>query len=141
MSVRKINDGMSLYFCQKILKLLNEKNINFKHSKILLLGLSFKENCPDIRNSKIFDLINELKSFNVLLDIFDPIVNSEEVKKEFGLSVGTQPEIGKYDLIIIAVSHHFFKELGIEKLDRGKTDGSIMDLKSTFPQNLVDYTV
>ena len=77
-----------------------------------------------------------------MLDIFDPIVNSEEVKKEFGLSVGTQPEIGKYDLIIIAVSHNFFKDLGIEKIRSWcKTDGSIMDLKSTFPQNLVDYTV
>ena len=65
----------------KILKLLNEKNINFNHSKILLLGLSFKENCPDIRNSKIIDLINELKSFNVLLDIFDPIVKFWRSKK------------------------------------------------------------
>ena len=119
-----------------------QKVKNLKHSNILLLGLSFKENCPDIRNSKIFDLINELKSFNLLLDIFDPIVNSEEVKKEFGLSVGAQPKIGKYDLIIIAVSHHFFKELGIEKIRSWcKKDGSIMDLKSTFPQNLVDYTV
>ena len=120
--------------------MLNEKNINFNHSKILLLGLSFKENCPDIRNSKIIDLINELKSFNVLLDVFDPIVNSGEVKKEFGLNVLTQPKRGKYDLVI-AVSHQFFKELGIEKLDHGVKDGSIMDLKSTFHQNLVDYTV
>ena len=142
MSVRKINDGMSIYFSQRILKLLNEKNINFNHSKILLLGLSFKENCPDIRNSKIIDLINELKSFNVLLDVFDPIVNSGEVKKEFGLNVLTQPKRGKYDLVIIAVSHQFFKELGIEKIRSWcKKDGSIMDLKSTFHQNLVDYTV
>ena len=92
--------------------------------------------------SKIIDLINELKSFNVLLDVFDPIVNSGEVKKEFGLNVLTQPKRGKYDLVIIAVSHQFFKELGIEKIRSWcKKDGSVMDLKSTFHQNLVDYTV
>ncbi len=142
MSARKINDGMSYYISQRILKIIIEKKINFNQSQILLLGLSFKENCPDIRNSKIFDLIDELKSFNVNLDIFDPIVNSYEVKKDFGLKLLTQPKVGKYDLVVIAVSHQFFQELGIEKIRSwSKKDGNIMDLKGTFPQNIIDYTI
>ena len=87
LSVRKINDEMSKYFAQKILNILVEKDLTFNKSNILLLGLSFKENCPDTRNSKIVDLINELKHFKINLDIFDPIVNSKEVKEKLGFNV------------------------------------------------------
>ena len=80
MSARKINDEMSIFFSQKIIKILNEQKISLRMAKILILGLSFKENCPDIRNSKIFDLISELKSFNANVEVFDPLVDRNEVK-------------------------------------------------------------
>ncbi len=142
MSVRKINDGMSKYFSQRILKILNEKNLNFNQSNILLLGLSFKENCPDIRNSKIFDLIEELKSFNIKVDVYDPIVNPNEVKNKHDLQIQKMPKKGKYDLVVITVSHNFFKDLGIKKIELWcNKSGSIMDLKNTFSQALVDYSI
>ena len=141
MSVRKINDGMSKYFAQKILKILNEKNLNFNQSNILLLGLSFKENCPDIRNSKIFDLIEELKNFNIKVDVYDPIVNSNEVIHKHDLQIQQMPKKGKYDLVVITVAHNFFKDLGIKKLNWGNKSGSTTDLKNTFPQALVDYSI
>ena len=142
MSVRKINDGMSKYFAQKILKILNEKNLNFNQSNILLLGLSFKENCPDIRNSKIFDLIEELENFNIKVDAYDPIVNSNEVKNKYDLQIEKMPKKGKYDLVVIAVSHNFFKDLGIKKIKLWcNKSGSTIDLKNTFSQALVDYSI
>ncbi len=142
LSVRKINDGMSKYFAQKILKILNEKNINFNKSNILLLGLSFKENCPDIRNSKIVDLIDELKSFNINIDIYDPIVNPIEVKAKLDLQIKLKPKKNKYDLVIITVPHKFYKDLGVNKIKLWcKKNGSLLDLKNTFPQELVDYSI
>ena len=119
LSVRKINDEMSKYFAQKILNILVEKDLNFNKTNILLLGLSFKENCPDIRNSKIVDLINELKHFKIKLDIFDPIVNSKEAKEKLGFKVKLKPDKGKYDLVIITVPHQVFKDLGVKKLEVG----------------------
>ena len=142
LSVRKINDEMSKYFAQKILNILVEKDLNFNKSNILLLGLSFKENCPDIRNSKIVDLINELKHFKIKLDIFDPIVNSKEAKEKLGFKVKLKPDKGKYDLVIITVPHQVFKDLGVKKIRSWcKKNGSLMDLKNTFPQNTVDYSI
>ena len=142
LSVRKINDEMSKYFAQKILNILVEKDLNFNKSNILLLGLTFKENCPDIRNSKIVDLINELKHFKIKLDIFDPIVNSKEAKEKLGFKVKLKPDKGKYDLVIITVPHQAFKDLGVKKIKSWcKKNGSLMDLKNTFPQNTVDYSI
>ena len=142
LSVRKINDEMSKYFAQKILNILVEKDLNFNKTNILLLGLSFKENCPDIRNSKIVDLINELKHFKIKLDIFDPIVNSKEAKEKLGFKVKLKPDKGKYDLVIITVPHQAFKDLGVKKIRSWcKKNGSLMDLKNTFPQNTIDYSI
>ncbi len=142
LSVRKINDEMSKYFSQKILNILVEKNLNFNKSNVLLLGLSFKENCPDIRNSKILDLINELKHFKINLDIFDPIVNSKEAKQKLGFNIKLKPDKGKYDLVIITVPHQAFKDLGVKKIRKWcKKNGSLMDLKNTFPQNTIDYSI
>ncbi len=142
LSVRKINDGMSSYFAQRILRLLNKKKVNVNQSKILILGLSFKENCPDIRNSKIFNLISELKLFNSDVDIFDPIIDQKLVKNKYDLQLVSDPKTGKYDLVVITVPHNAFKNLGINKIRAWcNKRGSILDLKSTFQNNLVDHTV
>ncbi len=142
LSVRKINDGMSGYFSQKILKLLNKKNLVVNDAKLLILGLSFKENCPDIRNSKIFDLISELGVFNSNIDIFDPIVDQKQVKDHYDLQLISEPEFEKYDLVVITVPHKYFKKIGIKKIRSWcNKKGSVMDLKNTFKTKLVDYTV
>ena len=141
-SARKINDGMSSYFGQKIIKVLNKNNYDLNKSKVLILGLSFKENCPDIRNSKIIDLILELKTFNLEVDIFDPIVDFSEVKKTLNLEILSNPAKNQYDLIVITVPHLTFKNLGIKKIRSWcKDNGLIIDLKNTFPKDKVDYTV
>ena len=141
-SARKINDGMSSYFGQKIIKVLNKNNYDLNKSKVLILGLSFKENCPDIRNSKIIDLILELKTFNLEVDIFDPIVDFSEVKKTLNLEILSNPAKNQYDLIVITVPHLAFKNLGIKKIRSWcKDNGLILDLKNTFPKDKVDYTV
>ena len=111
-------------------------------SNILLLGLSFKENCPDIRNSKIFNLYDELTSFNINVEIFDPVVNSDEVKLTHGIELSLKPQDSKYDLIVITVPHEFFKNIGIKQIRSWCNKlGSIMDLKNTFPRNQVDYSI
>ena len=141
-SARKINDGMSSYFGQKIIKVLNKNNYDLNKSKVLILGLSYKENCPDIRNSKIIDLILELKTFNLEVDIFDPIVDFSEVKKTLNLEILSNPAKNQYDLIVITVPHLTFKNLGIKKIRSWcKDNGLIIDLKNTFPKDKVDYTV
>ena len=141
-SARKINDGMSSYFGQKIIKVLNKNNYDLNKSKVLILGLSFKENCPDIRNSKIIDLILELKTFNLNIEIFDPIVDFSEVKKTLNLEILSNPAKNQYDLIVITVPHLAFKNLGIKKIRSWcKDNGLILDLKNTFPKDKVDYTV
>ena len=142
LSARKINDGMSAYFAQKIIKILNKHDKKLNDSKILILGLSFKENCPDIRNSKIFDLISFLKNVNIDVDLYDPIIDSKEVKINFNLDVKSEPEKGVYDLSIITVPHNHFKVIGINTIRSWcKNNGLILDLKNTFPKKLVDYTV
>ena len=142
LSARKINDEMSAYFAQKIIRILNKHKINLNDARILILGLSFKENCPDTRNSKIFDLISFLKNVNIDVDIYDPIVDSKEVKINFNLDVKSKPESGIYDLSIITVPHNHFRNIGINKIRSwSKNNGLILDLKNTFPKKLVDYTV
>ncbi len=141
MSARKINDGMSTYFSNKILSVLNENNINLYHTKILVLGLAFKENCPDMRNSKVFDLISDLQSFKINVDVFDPIVDAKAVRKNYSVNLVTVPKDNQYNFIVIAVSHQRFKDIGIKKIRAWCKDKSlVMDLKNTFPNNQVDYT-
>ena len=130
---------MSKYFAQRIL--LNKK-ILILINPSFILGLSFKENCPDIRNSKVFDLFKELISFNINVDVYDPVVNSNEVKSNHGLNLTLKPKNSKYDLIVITVPHQVFKDIGIKNIKIWCNEkGSIMDLKNTFPQNTVDYSI
>ena len=142
LSARRINDEMSAYFTQKILKIIKQNNLILNETNVLILGVSFKENCPDIRNSKVIDLISQLKDLNIKLDIYDPIVDQDEVKINFDLELKIEPDSEKYDLVILTVSHSYFKKLGIKKLRSWcNNDGKILDLKNTFPKETVDYTV
>lgn len=135
LSGRRVNDNMGKFVASKVVKLMNQKGIPVRNSKALILGLSFKENCPDIRNSKVPDIYQELKSFGVNISIYDPYVSSLEVKNEFNVNLITEFE--KYNAIILAVAHDNFKQIDIENLK--SDEGSVIyDIKSFLEKKSVD---
>jgi UDP-N-acetyl-D-galactosamine dehydrogenase len=136
---RRINDQMGEYVVSLLVKkMLNEK-IMVNGANILLLGITFKENCPDIRNTKVVDIATEFKDYHVNLDIFDPWAEHDEVQHEYGLNLIDKPIEGKYDAIIAAVAHNEFKQWSNEDLKRlGKDKCVIFDLKYIFDKQLVD---
>ena len=135
LSGRRVNDNMSKFIASKVVKLMNQKGIPVRNSKALILGITFKENCPDIRNSKVPDILNELKGFGLEVDIYDPHALKDEVKHEFNLSL--TDKLSKYKAIILAVSHGDFKRLDLEKL-KDSSGAIIYDIKSFLNKDLVD---
>lgn len=135
LSGRRVNDNMSKFIASKVVKLMNQKGIKVRNSKALILGITFKEDCPDIRNSKVPDILNELKGFGLEVDIHDPHASKDEVKHEFDLSL--TDKLSKYKAIILAVSHSDFKRLDVEKLKDG-SGAIIYDIKSFLNKDLVD---
>ena len=136
LSGRRVNDNMGIFVANKLVKLLIGKNHVISNSNVLILGITFKENCPDIRNSKVVDIINELLQFNINVDVFDPHAESEEVKQEFGIEL--IKKINKtYTGIILAVSHNEFLEIDIQKL-KENSSSIIFDLKAFIDRDLVD---
>ena len=135
---RKMNDSMGGYVAQETVKMMIKKGATIKNSNALVLGITFKENCPDIRNSRVIDIIKEFKTYDVNVDVFDPWASAEEVKHEYGLDLITASEELKKDCnaIVLAVSHNEFLELDITKL---KSDiGVVFDVKSLLPSNQSD---
>ena len=135
LSGRRVNDNMGIFVANKVVKLMNQKGIRVRKAKALLLGIAFKENCPDIRNSKVPDIYNELKSFGMEVSVYDPYANSDVVEKEFGIIL--TPKIDKYDIIILAVAHDKLITLDIEKI-KIKKESVVYDLKSVLDINQVD---
>ena len=135
LSGRRVNDNMGIFVANKVVKLMNQKGIRVRKAKALLLGIAFKENCPDIRNSKVPDIYNELKSFGMEVSVCDPYANSDVVEKEFGIIL--TPKIDKYDIIILAVAHDKLITLDIEKI-KIKKESVVYDLKSVLDINQVD---
>jgi UDP-N-acetyl-D-galactosamine dehydrogenase len=136
LSGRRVNDNMGIFVANKLVKLLIAKNHVISNTNVLVLGITFKENCPDIRNSKVIDIINELLQFNINVDVFDPHAESEEVNQEFGIEL--IKSINKtYTGIILAVSHKEFLEIDIEKL-KDNSSSVVFDLKAFLDRDLVD---
>ncbi|MCL4112439.1 UNVERIFIED_CONTAM: hypothetical protein GTU68_046965 [Idotea baltica] len=135
---RKMNDSMGSYVAQETVKMMIKKGATIKGSKALVLGITFKENCPDIRNSRVIDIIKELETYHVDVDVLDPWASSEEVKHEYGFDLlSSKTEISdNYDAIILAVSHEEFMKLDLSKLK--SSTGVIFDVKSLFPKEQVD---
>lgn len=137
LSGREVNDHIASFIASKVVKLMIQKNIKFEGAKALVLGITFKENCPDMRNSKVVDMIHDLQEFGLKVDIYDPWVNGEEVKKHFNLELlQTLPETGAYDSIILAVGHREFIHLDLNKLK--KNPSVIFDIKGILDRKLVD---
>ncbi len=130
---RRINDGMGTFIAESVVKLMTKKGLNVVGANILVLGLSFKENCPDIRNTGVIDIISELHGYNAGVDVYDPWVSKEEAAEEYGLELIDQPEKGRYDAMILAVSHDDFKRLGAERIREFGRDQAVMfDVKAVF---------
>ncbi len=136
LSGRRVNDNMGIFVANKVVKLLIQKGHKINNLSALILGITFKENCPDIRNSKVIDIFRELQQFNINVDIYDPHAHNLEVQKEYGIQlVG---ELSKsYDAIILAVSHNEFLSLNFRKL-RSSTNSIIFDTKSFLSRDLID---
>ena len=136
---RRLNDNMGSYVADQVTKLMIKKRIHVVDASILIMGLTFKENCPDIRNSKVVDLASELKGYNCHVDVYDPWVDIKRAEAEYNLSLIKEPELGKYDAIIMAVAHEEFKELTSEEVRRyGKEVSIIFDIKFLFEESEVD---
>jgi len=133
---RKLNNGMSSYIVSKIKIEMKKKRMRIKNSNILILGLAFKENCVDFRNSQVIKIYDKLKRLKVNVSIFDPLVDKLEVKNSHGISLINKPRLKNYDTVIIAVAHDEFKKLSIKKLTRFcKKKHLIYDLKNILPEN------
>ena len=139
LSGRRINDGMGEYVVSRLIKLMLKNRLHVRESNILIMGLTFKENCPDLRNTRVVDIISELQTYGVNIHVYDPWVDAEEAQAEYGIKPITTPEEGKYDAILLAVAHEQFKTMDIKQLRAlGKSDAVIYDLKYLFPAELTD---
>lgn len=127
---RRLNDGMAAYVAAQLVKAMTKRRIQVDGSRILIMGLTFKENCPDLRNTKVVDIVTELGEFNCAVDVYDPWVSAEEAEHEYGLSPIQKPVEGAYDAVVIAVAHQQFKELGAASIRKlGKPGAIVYDLK------------
>jgi UDP-N-acetyl-D-galactosamine dehydrogenase len=136
---RRLNDSMGLYIASEIVRLMTQKRIHVKGSRALVLGLTFKENCPDIRNSKVVDVVRELEKFGAAVDVYDPWIDAKEAKREYSIRPVTQLRKGYYDLVVLAVAHREFKAMGVQGLRRlCKRTHVLFDVKYVFPAQDVD---
>ncbi len=136
---RRINDNMGIFITSQVIKIMLQNSIQVAGAHVLMLGLAFKEDCPDLRNTRVVDIIDELQTYNVKVDVYDPWVDSHEAKKEYDVNIISELKNDTYDTIIIAVAHKQFKELGAAKIKAyGKKKCIIYDAKSLLPREDVD---
>ena len=139
LSGRRINDGMGEYVVSRLIKLMLRNCLHVQASDILIMGLTFKENCPDLRNTRVVDIIKELQTYGVNIHVYDPWVNADEAFEEYGIKPIATLEEGKFDAILLAVAHEQFKQMDIKQVRAlGKADSVIYDLKYLFPAEQTD---
>ncbi len=136
---RRINDNMGHYVVSQVVKKMLKKRIHVEDANVLILGLTFKENCPDIRNTRVVDIVAEFREFGANVDVYDPWVDAEEAQHEYDLTPIPQPAKGKYDAIILAVAHQQFRDLPIDAIRQwGRHNCVIYDIKSVLPRDQID---
>ncbi len=139
LSGRRINDGMGEHVADSVVKLMTKKRIHVVDSRILILGLAFKENCPDVRNTKVVDIIAALESYNSHVDVYDPWVDHEEAERSYGVTMVEQPREKHYNAIILCVRHREFEALGVEGIRKfGFGEHVLYDVKYLLPKESVD---
>lgn len=136
---RRLNDSMGEYVVTQLVKTMIKKRIQVEGAKVLVLGLSFKENCPDVRNTKVIDIVHELEEYNIKVDVYDPWVDKAEAEREYNVTPISKPAMNNYDGIILAVAHNEFVELGVEQIRAfGKNEHVLYDLKYVFTKEDTD---
>jgi UDP-N-acetyl-D-galactosamine dehydrogenase len=136
---RRLNDSMGSYVADQVVKLMTKRRIHVVDANILIMGLTFKENCPDLRNTRVVDLVAEFENFNCNVDVYDPWVDKDEAKHEYGIATVDEPTEGQYDAIILAVAHNEFKVMGVEQVRKlGRENHVLYDIKYMFNSNEVD---
>ena len=136
---RRINDGMGPYIADQVVRLMAKRGISLVGARVLILGLAFKENCRDVRNTRVVDIITELRQYHVHVDVHDPWIDAAEAQHEYGISTVAAPEAGSYDAVILAVAHREFVELGAAGVRAlGRPTSIVYDVKSILPREAVD---
>jgi UDP-N-acetyl-D-galactosamine dehydrogenase len=132
---RRLNDSMGKHVATEVVKLMMRKDIKVPDSKVLLLGFTFKENCPDVRNTRVIDIYNELKNFDINVEVYDPWANVQEVKQEYGIIISNSFPCQNYAAIILAVAHKEFLNLDLRL---SIPNGVIFDVKGVLPKEIID---
>ncbi len=136
---RQINDGMGSYVANQVVRLMTQKKIHVVGAKVLVMGLTFKENCADLRNTRVVDIISEMSQYNAEVDVFDPWVNPDEAYEEYSINVVNRPQTGSYDAVIVAVGHLEFVSMGIDEIQKLCTENHVIfDVKYIFDKSEVD---
>lgn len=140
-SARRLNDGMGAYVANQVIKLMNKKGVLVKDSRILILGITFKENCPDIRNTKIIDIYHTLQEYTTNITVYDPWADASHVKSEYGIEIinnNLESMRGKFDAVVMAVAHNQFKDLNIRSFLSDSEKGVVYDVKSFLSVEQID---
>jgi len=136
---RRINDNMGAHVAERVVKMMTRRRIQVVDAKVLVLGLTFKENCPDIRNTRAIDIVRELQGFHARVDVHDPWASPEETQHEYGVTLVPAVQPGSYDAVILAVGHHQFRDMGTERIRAlGKPAHVLFDVKGLLPADQVD---
>ncbi|MCF6209983.1 MAG: Vi polysaccharide biosynthesis UDP-N-acetylglucosamine C-6 dehydrogenase TviB [Gammaproteobacteria bacterium] len=136
---RRINDGMGSHVVERVIKLMTKNRIHTVDARVLILGFTFKENCPDLRNTRVIDIIEEFNDYHANVDVYDPWVNADDLEHEYGIRPIDTLENGQYDAIVLAVAHDQFKDMSIDDIHAlGKTDHILFDVKNILPAERVD---
>ena len=136
---RRLNDSMGAYVVSQLVKGMTQRRIHVQGARVLIMGLTFKENCPDLRNTRVVDIVRELGEYNVQVDVYDPWVEADEAWDEYGIRPVAQPQAGTYDGIVLAVAHHQFAAMGAQAIHAlGKPDHVLYDLKYILPADQAD---
>jgi UDP-N-acetyl-D-galactosamine dehydrogenase len=136
---RRINDGMGDYIARQLTEEMTNRDLVLKGARVLVMGLAFKENCPDLRNTRVIDVIRALTDQEVVVDVWDPWISWEDAQREYGLDLAPQPDAGTYDAVVLAVAHRQFVDLGPERIRAlGKTGAVLFDVKSVLPKAASD---
>jgi UDP-N-acetyl-D-galactosamine dehydrogenase len=139
LAARRLNDGMAVYIAERVMQLMAKKRVHISGARVLVMGITFKEDCPDVRNSKAIDLVRELEKHGATVDAYDPWADPKVVTHEYGLTPIKKPSLGRYDAIVLAVAHREFKDMGIRAVRRlAKPKHVVFDVKYVFKVNQAD---
>jgi UDP-N-acetyl-D-galactosamine dehydrogenase len=136
---RRINDGMGEVIARELIKEMIRRGSSVKGARVLVMGLAFKENCPDLRNTRVIDIVRELADYEATVEVWDPWIGAAEARHEYGLELIDAPESGAYDAVVLAVAHQLFVDLGPEKIRALGTGRAVLfDVKAVLPKDAAD---